>query len=106
MARISIDNLEPGMVLKEALKNSNGSVLLPAESTLTEKHIRAMKMWGVLDANIALDDNDGTEHAEVSPEMVAQSQDAIKPLFLHCDLDNDAMNEIFNQAAIYHARSS
>ena len=48
MARIiSIENIESGMILQQAVVNTNGQVLLGAGKELKPEFKRMMKMWGI-----------------------------------------------------------
>jgi HD-like signal output (HDOD) protein len=49
---LSISELKPEMILDADLKAYNGRFLLPKDLPLAEKHIRVMKMWGVVEAPI------------------------------------------------------
>lgn len=108
MARLPLDQLAVGMVLAEPLKNVNGSVMLPPGSAITEKHIRAMRMWGVLDIDIqgeaAPTANERMPPANASD--LAKAQAELQSFFAFADLDNPVMAEIFNQAVIHHGTDS
>jgi len=47
MISLSLGRLKPGMVLAEPVHNFQGMLLLDAGATLTGKHIRILKSWGV-----------------------------------------------------------
>lgn len=103
MARLPLDQLTVGMVLAEPLKNANGSVMLPPGSAITEKHIRAMRMWGVLDIDIQ-GEAAPTPNERMAPENasgLAKAQAELKSLFAFADLNDPVMAEIFNQAVIH-----
>jgi two-component system sensor histidine kinase/response regulator len=50
---ISADKIRPGMVLTDDLKHPNGRLLLSKGTKLASKHIRMLKMWGVIDGGVA-----------------------------------------------------
>jgi hypothetical protein len=52
MTKININDLQAGMVLKQAVFHSGGGLLLNEGVTLTEKHIRVFRQWGVTDVQI------------------------------------------------------
>jgi len=47
MPHISIKDVEAGMELSEDVTDRSGRVLMRAGATLSEKHIKVMKTWGV-----------------------------------------------------------
>ena len=47
MRLVTVEQTEPGMVLAAAATDRRGRLLIPAEVTLTERHINALRMWGV-----------------------------------------------------------
>ena len=104
MARLPLDQLTIGMVLAEPLKNANGSVMLPPGSAITEKHIRAMRMWGVLDIDIQGEaaPATSTNSLPTNASDVAKAQAELQPVFTFANLDNPVMAEIFNQAVIHY----
>lgn len=108
MARLLLDQLTPGMVLTEPLKNTNGSVMLPAGSAISEKHIRAMKMWGILDVAVQLDQETNTTApaATTNPEMTKLAKEILTQYFSLTDMTDPVIVEIFNQAVMHYGRSS
>jgi hypothetical protein len=47
MAILNIDNVKPGMVLMESVRNHQEQLLLETGRRITEKSIRIFKSWGV-----------------------------------------------------------
>lgn len=47
MAVLAVDELKPGMVLAEAVRNYQDQLLLDAGRKLTAKTIRVFKSWGI-----------------------------------------------------------
>lgn len=107
MVKLMIDELTPGMTLEEAVKNANGTVLIPSEVDLSEKHIRALKMWGIVAVAVKSDAQQGAgSGGSMDPALLEKAKEAIKSVFVHANTDHPVMAEIFKQAAIRHARSS
>ena len=44
--------LEPGMVLASGMKDRDGRRLLGKGVKLTSKHLRIIKMWGIVEADV------------------------------------------------------
>ncbi len=106
MTRVLLDDLEPGMILEDAVKNANGSVLLAAGATLTEKHIRAMKMWGIIDIGIkGGGDSNASDGDDIDPALIEKAKSDLSPMFIHANLEHPIMDEIFTQAVTRHARN-
>ncbi|MBT0666245.1 hypothetical protein KI809_18190 [Geobacter pelophilus] len=96
MANIAIDNLVAGMVLKSNVCDRSGRLLLPEGAELTEKHLQIFRTWGILEAEIVGDsDSEATgQDDEIDPEVLAEAEAAVKPLFVHNDLEHPAIKEL------------
>ena len=98
MARIHIDNLAAGMVLKQSVFDRSGRMLLPEGATLEEKHFKIFRMWGVLEAEVT--DEAEVEPAEpqpadqLDPALLAEALDEVKRLFVHNDPEHPAIREL------------
>jgi hypothetical protein len=44
---LKLDELKPGMILAEPIRNQSGSLLLDKDTSLTKKRIWMLKTWGV-----------------------------------------------------------
>lgn len=106
MARILLDQVHPGMVLDQPVTNANGRMLIPAGSELSEKHIKAMKMWGIPDVSIkGADEANNNVTGGVDPQKIEAAKAALVETFRHTNQDLPAMQEIYRLAVIQHARS-
>ncbi len=97
MAIVHIDNLTPGMILKSAVCDRSGRLLLPEEAELTEKHLHIFRAWGVLEAEI-VGESEPEEGVllveEIDPEALAAAEAALMPLFKHNDPEHPAIKEL------------
>jgi hypothetical protein len=63
------------MVLAESVSTFRGRLLLPAGTTLTDKHIEKLKAWGVSEAEIEGHDDPSMEELDASmasaPDLAA-----------------------------------
>jgi len=106
MAKVAVDNLEVGMVLAADVHDRAGRMLLGAGVELTPKHLVIFRTWGVEEAAIVGDDNDGDGPAlpaEVTPELLAAAEVALAPLFRATNLEHPAMAELFRLASLRKA---
>lgn len=98
MGVLNINDIKEGMELAEDVVNLNGAILLKAGCTITEKHIQALKAWGIAEANISgvEKDNLGEPSLEaVDPEEIARIDQDLKYLFQKTDLENPIVAEIY-----------
>jgi len=75
------------MVLAADTSNMNGVVLLKQGTTLTEKHIKILKTWGITQVEIEGEESDTSlqEILDAHPEFVSQACHEASQLFLHVD---------------------
>ncbi|VAW84822.1 hypothetical protein MNBD_GAMMA16-2315 [hydrothermal vent metagenome] len=109
MTRLSIDDIQIGMVLDEEIKNSTGTVLLPSDTKIVEKHIRAMKMWGIQDISIRIDADDKSSNDKIqniSPEKIKLASLEMAKRFTHTDLKHPAIRTLLKIATLHHAENS
>ncbi|MDD3311053.1 HDOD domain-containing protein [Pseudodesulfovibrio sp.] len=71
MPILTLDSLEPGMVLAEDLTTPDGRMLLPKGAVLTESHLRTCRVWGIPEAAIqGEDDGYPTSFDQIDPEVL------------------------------------
>lgn len=96
MTTISLNHIQPGMVLSEDVVHANGRVLLRADSELTEQHIKIFKTWGILKIEIKSFDSESAESKQqYSPEAIEAATAKQRVRFQHCDLSHPLMAELF-----------
>ena len=98
MAIIPIDHLEAGMNLKTDVCDRSGRLLLPAGTELSDKHLKVFRTWGVAEADITIDGDDGCESPPATttgdPEVIAAAQEAVERLFIHNDPQHPLIHEL------------
>ncbi len=98
MGRLSIDQLKPGMVTGEDVLGTHDRMLLGKGVELTEKHLRVLKMWGIIDVEIegetAQDAGPYTSVA-VDSAILEEAVEQTKLRFRFCDLDHTGVHELF-----------
>lgn len=98
MSAIHLDNIAAGMVLGKQVCDVTGRVLLPEGVTLSEKHVRILRTWGILEVEVIGDSDRPPEHASsvcLDPARVAAAEAYLRPLFVHNDLVDAAVAELF-----------
>ncbi len=98
---ISIDEIEPGMVLKKSIKNNFGQILLSEDVCLTTKHILILKTWNILSVYIESDDNE--QIVEFSDEDFIAAKTKLKERFIW-DPRNENENDLFKLGMIDYLR--
>lgn len=78
MPKLKTDALEPGMILAEDLKTSEGRMLLPRGAMITEAHIRTCRVWGIVEANVHSDEDENSDEVTSLSELDPQVLDACK----------------------------
>ncbi len=97
MAAISADDLAPGMVLATDAKHANGSVLLRAGTTLSEKHIKTFRAWGIAAVEIAGVSSDEVRSnalGDTSDAAIALARDVMNQRFRHANQGHPLMAEL------------
>lgn len=72
MGRVTVNNLQEGMVLEEDLRAPNGRFILGKGATLKDKYIRMFKIWGITGADV-----EGVEDGEVVRRALLE-EDALR----------------------------
>ncbi len=107
MAIINQEDLQPGMILESDVKDRNGRVLLGAGNTLTQKHLRIFKMWGVTEADIRGVEKEEVEARAASrldPVLLKGVEEGLRKHFRHTDMEHPFNSELFRLLTIRFAR--
>jgi hypothetical protein len=97
MATIKLADLEPGMVLTADAVLHDGRVLLHCGVTLTEKHIRTFKAWGLLEANVfGVSEEEMTVAATdgLDPQRLARAEAKVHAHFRRNDPAHPVVDEL------------
>jgi len=106
MSCISVDALEKGMVLSEDVLDINARLLLSKGQQITPKHIRILKVWGVIDVRV-VGEKGKTDREEpfVDPEIIEATKASTKAIFKNVDLGHPAIKEIFKLSVDYRSQN-
>ncbi len=98
MGAINVGDLTAGMVLASDLACPNGRLLLPRGAVIEPRHLRIMRIWGVVEADVAgceTNDDIVTCISDIEPEVFAHCEDWLSPFFGRFTLSHPAMGEIY-----------
>ncbi len=104
MGLVKINQIYPGMTLAEDLRDARGRFLMPGGAALTEKHIKVLKMWGIIEANVKGSVKESMPPpSEPDPLILDRAEKQIIPRFLHAGTDNAVNRELLRIAALKEA---
>lgn len=98
MGKIDIELLAEGMILEDPVKDLHGRVLMKEGSLVSEKSIRILKMWGVVEVtvvNAAVGGQEGTSASAIDPHLVELAEIDAKILFSHTDRKSPFVEELY-----------
>ncbi len=100
MALIYVDDLIVGMVLASDLLTPSGRFVLAAGASLHEDHLKILKSWGVVEADIdtASLGEEYNQNQELSSEMVEQVREYLQRRFILNDLDQEPIATLHRHA--------
>ncbi len=107
MGMISVDNLVVGMRLDEDVRDRTGRMLLGAGVDLTSKHLRILRMWGVIEVSVAgIEGDDKAAHLpeDVNPSELELAEKALATLFRNADMNHPVNRELLRLAALRRIR--
>jgi len=99
MGVINLEDIHEGMILAGDIKDRSGRVILAGGNTISEKHLRVFRMWGITEADIR-----GYEKEELAANIVAQldpllfqeAENQIRERFRHVDVEHPFIKELFH----------
>ncbi len=97
MATISVEELKPGMVLSQDVRDPLGRLLVAAGTVTTPRHAEILKKWGI--SVVEIESDDDSQGAEVTPEILEKAKESLRPRFRRVDLEHPFMEELFAQCA-------
>lgn len=106
MGMINIEDVKPGMILGKDLKDRSGLVLLRSGHEVTEKHLRILKMWGIMEADIEGVTREGTiskVSSQIDPLLLQETETQVREQFRHADLKSPFVNELFRLLTLRRA---
>ncbi len=104
MGIIHINQLKPGMILDEEVRDINGRLLLKSNKQIQTAHIRIFKIWGITEVNIR-GNNAGKDvsASSVDPQQIEKIKESTLDLFRYVDLEHPAIKEIFRISILFRS---
>lgn len=102
-----VDDLVAGMVIAEEVRDQQGRLLMPAGTELTDRHLRAFSLWGIMSIRVRGEGGgDGAEEVplELTPAQVAEAEAIVRVRFPAADLEHPFVAELLRLAALREAR--
>lgn len=96
---LRLSEIEPGMILARDIKGRFGRGLLQAGNTITAKHIKIFKSWGITEVDIV--NSDSPQEKPVNPSnqtLHDPTERQVKELFKYNDLRHSVIKELFRIA--------
>jgi len=97
MSIINVAEIKPDMVLANDLRGHNGRFLLARGTQLASKHIRVLKIWGVIEADIkgvSQEDIERKSISHIDPIFIDAAEKEIQKHFIHTDREHPAIHEL------------
>lgn len=107
MANVNVAQIEPGMVLADDLRDQNGRFLLAKGVELSIKHLKIMKTWGVVEADIegVTEKEIGEKQtADIDPKILEKAEEIEKERFAYSDLEHEAVHQLFQICVLQRAK--
>ncbi len=107
MGVINISSLKPGMVLSEDVKDRNGRLLLTKGHEINDKSLRILKIWGVTEAPVEGVSKENIEEEMISgvdPMIMEAAEAYTRSRFIHCDMENEIVEELFRLCSLRKAQ--
>ncbi|RQD74396.1 HDOD domain-containing protein [Desulfonatronospira sp. MSAO_Bac3] len=105
MGRILVDDIKPGMVLDDDVRDFNGRFLLGKGLSVQEKHLRIFKIWGVSEVTVQ---GDGAEQddepEEFSREERRKAASQILERFPHYDPQHKVSRKLLEIFILWKCR--
>lgn len=97
MTKVKVKDLQGGMVLADDVRDQNGMLILAQGQSVSEKHLRTFKSWGITEIDI--DVNGGgsgqADRTEKNERIVSvEVKEKVDELFQYTDKQHPAIAEL------------
>ncbi len=94
MAILTLDQARPGLTLNAEVFDRRGRLLLRPGCALTEKHLEALRMWGVHHVEVDADDDEPCPVEPCTPEQLADVEEELDRLFANAGPPHPFLDEL------------
>ncbi|MEK9628525.1 MAG: hypothetical protein VW455_05850 [Nitrospinota bacterium] len=105
MKSVKIKFIREGMVTATEVKDRMGRTLLTQGKTITSKHLKVFKTWGVTEVNIMLPEDTSVTEADVENPIDPKIISKMDELFKFTDRRHPIVNELYNLCLARKAKS-
>ena len=85
MALVTGDQVHPGMVVATEVTDRRGRLLIAAGRELSERHVQALRLWGVTHLEVEGDGFEDDPPVDEDPQVVAAAEQAVDEILKHND---------------------
>jgi len=88
MAFVTVEQARAGMVLAEGVVDRRGRLLIPAGNELSERHVQALRTWGITHIEIEGEQPEVDSTSDIAPEIVARAEQDVDEILSANDLNH------------------
>ncbi len=106
MGILNVAEIKPDMILADDLRNPDGRFLLAKGTKIEPKHLKVMKMWGVVEADVnGVSNGEATAESisDIDPEVIEEAKKTILERYRHNDLKAPPVRAIFKLGVLRKA---
>jgi hypothetical protein len=105
MPVVSVDDLEAGMLLAEEVRDQQGRLLIQAGTELTDRHLRAFQLWGILSVKVRAGDAEpDPDDLPLSAEHLAAGEALVRGRLRDTEVSHPFMAELIRLCTEREAR--
>ncbi len=93
------------MLLAQDVHDQQGRLLMPRDTALTDRHLRAFELWGILAVQVQqAGAESGPPELVITPEELAQAEALVSARLAHNDLTHPMIATLFRICTEREAR--
>lgn len=100
---VGVEDLAPGMVLAENVNDAQGRLLVPQGTELTDRHLRAFQLWGILGVRVRGPEGEEPPAPPISPECLAEAEARVRARFCTSPLAHPVLAELLRICTLREA---
>jgi hypothetical protein len=88
MAKLNLEDVQPGMVLEKDVEERSGQVLLRAGSEITDRHLNILRSWGVTEPdiqNVTQEQVNAQVMQQFDPKILKEVEERMEQVSLHAN---------------------